>query len=305
MDEKLTLITPLEGQKNWGNAINSNFKTIYNKYLATFSQLQKLNKRLEELDTIKISKTHFIYLNNDGIYLNEISDWDNPITGKFVDFANDTYINYDAWFIKTQNNEAIKFDVNTEDPQIIWNSGDLLILYKNNAQSYSIEQWTNIMGGYYEPVSNIVGETGQDNTIKTTYKKKPSFSGETEVTIDTPLIHWKPTNYSNGMFTYKAFEGNNATALKYLTEQQFDVSTTTIATVNKYAVDPPSSEINIIDVGAIEIDNIGCQIIFSDNAGNTLYFSYNLVKDGNNLKIIISRNGYPDRIYAKISIFHA
>lgn len=299
----IQLIKPNEGQKNWGNAINTNFTTLYNKYRTTLLELQGVKDRLEELDTIKISKTYFIYLAlsnslESQAYLNEIGDWDNPKKDTSIDWEDVIYKNYDAWFVKIDPNldsTGVKYDVNTENPNLIWHTGDLLVLYKNSATNYSVEQWTNLMGGYYEPVKNEIAE----DKIKTTYKKKPSFQGDLEVSINAPLVHWQPSQYSNGILTFAAYDGAE-TQLTKLGTKSFTIPFITKGNGNYYA----NREDNIITIDNVAND-AGFDIYFTESGtSNTLLFSYEYsFTENNQLVITFNKGSYTGLVDVRVNVF--
>ena len=219
---KIQLITPLEQQKNWGPAINSNFQLLYNKYIASLNEIQALRTRIEELDILKIKQEQFIYLqpnkeliqvptiggevyDKTDAYMANIEDWteqkfdeDGNPTVSVIEFDpyQSQYVGYDAWFVQTPNDNTVFY------ADKLWNTGDLLIIHKQstgvtslNQQVVIIEQWKNTMGGYYIPLSSTMNSKGK---ITNKYIKAPSFSTEKTVDIDIPHIYWQPVDYYTG-----------------------------------------------------------------------------------------------------------
>ena len=305
--DTIRLITPVEGQKNWGNAINRNFQYLLTKYSSVLTEYNHLKSLLEELETLKISKTQFIYITSDGAYLNGIEDWDSPHSIGEIDFTNPIYKNYDAWFVQTPNDEGIPYDPNALTSNIMWHTGDLLILYKNNANAFSTEQWTGIMGGYYRPVETII----EGVNLQTLYKKTPAFSANLEEQISSPLIHWKPKKYENGIFTYAAYY-DGTTEITSLGTQPFEIGITTKATVNYRSIENIRESDSSIDItfknvvpSNVGMQNIGYTISFTDVDNNILYFRHNLKKDDTDLKLTIYPNKYNATLRVKLSVFMA
>lgn len=309
----IKLITPIEGQKNWGNAINSNFLHLEKKYKTVLNNIQGLNNKLEELDTLKIKKDNFIYLAKQSgetkAYIVNVNKWDNPDTSTpFAPDAN-TYTNYDSWFVKVQNNGSA--DYNIDSTPITWHTGDLLIIYKTSGVGTSIEQWPNLMGGYYKPIASVIAET----QLQTTYQPVPTLSAfnnsmNNDISIDSPLIHWKPVSYKNGKLTFSAYDGNSEGSLTQFTNKILEIPFITKGNGNYFS---PVGSDGIITIGSVfantvttDMENIGFDLVCTDDNNNILYFAYTYEKTTDQkLKITIIRNGYSGVINARVNVFNA
>lgn len=315
----LRLITPLEGQKNWGNAINQNFGTLLQRYNALCSEVQGMRTEFDELDTLNIQNDKYLYINVDSnIFINKSSDWDNPsLTSVFnPDSAN--YRSYQAWFVKTSNDQELKYKTHPNGDDMIWQTGDLLIIHKQTSSTSSlgttttvIEQWKNIMGGYFKPAIGYNIDT--EGKLTRSYIKSPSFSTEQEYSINVPLMHWRPERYdpTTGQLEFAPYYINASGDSVLL--KDIDVKPVSITYVTKgggnYTTIPVDE--NVVEIGtpfnndnSEDMENIGFDIHFNDSDNNVLYFPYSYEKtEDKKLKITIQRNGFEGEIKVRMNIF--
>ena len=323
---EIKLITPAQGQKNWGNAINNNFQVLYNKYRANLVELQAVKDRIEELDTLKTSNTEFIYIPSKLMptdkaiaYIEEIKNWDEPTMETFFNPESSDYLSYQAWFVKTENDAGIEYNYTASEDAITWHTGDLLIIHKQALGDSigTVEQWKNIMGGYFKPTSTYT--THNNGTITRTYSKAPTAGVDNTETADSPIITWKPTSHNNGEVTFTPYwTGDNPTKVSSLgTTTIKNITFSTRGRTNSYTLYGTETDCeisNVFDLATNEtLEDVGYDIHFSLDGtvvANGLpeqclaYFPYEVWQDGSKLFIRVSRGSYTNgTIYLRVNIF--
>ena len=289
--EQIKLILPNSNQQNWGNAINGNLTTIYEKYKQIITQIQALYKQIDILDIVHTSNTEFVYINKEqnafivtpGYGRTMSNSWSSVENSILADdiitpFNPSNKNNLDAFFVMTEEDQTIKWE------NLDWTTGDLLIVHKNTGSDLSVEgaettveQWKNMMGGFYEPISSTMQA---DGTQITSYKKHPNVASESTINLNTSHLFYKPTKYTSGTqnrltFTPYSMIGNQETEL-------------TIPEVELVLPTDVYAKTNVIEINSFEPDQL---ITFTfnnvviNNLGDiniSFVVFYNTVVDGTN-----------------------
>ena len=291
---ELKLITPIEGQKNWGNAINGNFKLLLNKYNSLLSEIATLKTLVNNSTGVfNIQQDHFLYITNTGITLHPNADWNDLKEGTI--FEPNSKIESPAWFVKTID-DGVTYNGYT------WNTGDLLIVRKINANgNHAIQQITGLMGGYLYPETYEV----DGKNITTIYRNVPSISTISQYEFTAPFAYWIPQGYDakKGEITYNLGYWNGISSTLIGESISIPARLTTSGLGSYFQIGREDDPIISIQLPE-GVDDVGFTINFSHD-NNLLYFSYTYEIVNNMLTIEFDRASYnEDSIDVRVNIFY-
>lgn len=309
----LELIKLTEGQKNWGGAINANFKMLMDRYKTSVQEYASLHQMLEETDSLSVDADDFVYVSDNGKtykFSYDNNGWvqvdnDPPIDNE-IDWDDVSFVGYQAWFVRTKNYDTLEAHGKT------WNTGDLLLMKRTLNGELVMMQWSNIMGGYFVPaIHTIDQDTGK---IITTYNKMPSNYLENSVDLLNPAIYWKPTSYNsaNSKLKFLPYYINNSGQETLIGNnekfEEVSITYTTKGSGNEGTLETAEKQITIENVfsnsNSWDREGIGFDVHFYDDNNNILFFPYSYTKENKNLKIIIERGSCDTKIKYRVNVFN-